>query len=1249
MRAKFAAAYLLLTTICLLLAVSAAFAQSDRGIITGTVTDTTGAVVAGVAVEARQLETGAVFPTTSTTSGVYNLSELPVGPYEVTATFAGFKKYVRSGITVQVAQTIRVDIPMEVGTSSESVTVSAEASLLKTETGDVSTNVQVQTLDTLPILGVGSANAGSSGVRNPNNVLSVVPGAYYVPNSQVKINGAQTNSYAYHVEGQDSTNAGFPYAAAQTQPSVDAIQEVSVQTSNFSPEYGAVGGGFFNVTMKSGTNQYHGTAYDYFVNEVLNAGTPFTNAGLTNSERTGELIRPRARRNDYGFTLGGPVIIPKLYNGKDRTFFFFNFEQFRETQIISNIPITVPTAAYRTGNFAGAIIADGNKNIGTDVLGRPMFAGEIYDPTTRRTVTATVNNVTGNYVVEDPFLNNTIPSSMLDPVALKVQSLIPAAGNGFAINNLLPSYSAVRHTTIPAFKIDQLLGTKQKISFYWSKTRTYAPFSPIYGGSEGLPSPITADRGSFIGGPVERVNYDYTITPTLLLHIGAGYQENKFFDDAPTITYNAAQSLGLTGATIARNFPIFQGLCTANPPPGAPSGCTTAAGGTMNMGPVAGQTHSFWEKPSANASVTWIRGSHSIKAGTDMYWSAVPQTAYSNTMGNYTFSPNETAMPYLIGQTLAGGSLGFNYASFLLGDVDSYNIAAVADFRQAKKELGFFLQDSWKVTRRLTIDYGVRYDFGTYYQEEHGRAVDFSPTTPNPSAGGALGAFLFEGSGPGKCNCQFAHNYPYALGPRIGAAYSLNEKTVIRAGWGIIYGSTSVNPLGINSAGLVNTNSILGPGLGVPAMTLAGGIPANTIPTWPVFSPGVAPTLPTGNQSLPAGVGLLDPNAGRPPRQNQWSVGIQRELTRNVVVEASYVGNRGVWWQAPSLEAVNAITPAILSAHGMSLSDPTIPALLSTPLRSVSPTVAAQYHLGIPYPGFSPGNTVAQSLRPFPQFGWIPVSGDPIGKTWYDALQSKVTVRPTHGLTVQSTFTWQKSQDVGVDANPNTTVGGPLNLSVNNVVQNQLGTKSISQFDQPFVFVIAASYTLPKIEQLGRASYIFQDWQIGTLLTYASGLPIPTPACTSNTANQLFQGCLDNRVQGVPLYTVKAINCHCFDPSTTGVLNPAAWAPPAPGQFGISSPYYSDFRYSRHPAENINLGRTWRFKERMSLNLRVEFSNFLNRTYLNNPTATNPTTPLTRNQAGLLTGGFGYISTVFSSTNALAQPRNGVIVARFSF
>jgi hypothetical protein len=304
-----------------------------------------------------------------------------------------------------------------------------------------------------------------------------------------------------------------------------------------------------------------------------------------------------------------------------------------------------------------------------------------------------------------------------------------------------------------------------------------------------------------------------------------------------------------------------------------------------------------------------------------------------------------------------------------------------------------------------------------------------------------------------------------------------------------------------------------------------------------------------------------------------------------------------------------------------------------------------------PYSGFSTSNTVAQSLRPYPQFGNIAVSGDPLGKTWYDSMQVKLTKRLSHGFDMSGAFTWSKSLQVGVDGNTNTIVTTPGQAAqnyVNNVVQAPFAGKSISSFDQPLMLSIAGSYTLPKVSKLGKAgSYIFQDWQIGTLLQYSSGLPIPVPAATTSIANQLFQPSLMNRVQGQPLYTVD-LNCHCYDPSKTFVLNPKAWANPAPGTFGDSTPFFTDYRYERHPMENINLGRTWKIKERMALNLRVEFQNIFNRAFLNNPSATNPFTPQTKNPLGLNNGGFGYINTATSSIQQ-GQPRNGTIVMRFTF
>ena len=341
------------------------FGQGDRGTITGAVGDPAGAVVAGAAIEARHVETGAVYRTQSTSTGNYTLSQLPFGTYEVSVTVPGFKKYVRQGLDVGVAQTLRIDATLEVGNASEAVTVTEAAPLLKTESGELSHNVTSDRLDNLPVLGIGTS-ASSAGIRNPLAVVQILPGTYSVLNSIVKINGAPSNTMSIRIEGQDATNGYVPATPAQNQPSVDAIQEYAIQTSNFAAEYGQVGGGFFNLTMKSGTNQYHGTAYDYFVNEVLNAGQPYTNDGK------GNLLRPVARRNDYGFTVGGPVRIPHVYNGRDRTFFFFNWEQYRETQNINTQSITVPVQAYRDGNFTQALT---KRTLNTDPLGLHTAAG----------------------------------------------------------------------------------------------------------------------------------------------------------------------------------------------------------------------------------------------------------------------------------------------------------------------------------------------------------------------------------------------------------------------------------------------------------------------------------------------------------------------------------------------------------------------------------------------------------------------------------------------------------------------------------------------------------------------------------------------------------------------------------------------------------------------------------------------------------------------------------------------------------
>ena len=520
----------LIAVACLILAATPTSAQTDRGTITGAISDPAGAVVSGATVEAKNSETGALYQAASTTTGNYTLAQLPVGTYQLSVSMSGFKRYARTGITVLVAQTLRIDIALEVGNITEIVTVNADAPLLKTESGELSHSVTSETLGSLPILGF------SSSIRDPYATTQLIPGALFQERTYVRINGAPANTQGYRVEGQDASNSMRMTQTAQNQQSVDAVEEFAVQTSNYAAEYGQAGGGFFNVTMKSGTNKFHGSAYDYWINEALNASTPFLNT------------KNRQRRNNYGFTLGGPVWIPKVYNGHDKTFFFLNFEQFREGVTYTNSPFTVPTLAYRAGDFRTALT---NRKLGTDPLGRDIVEGTIYDPATDRVAP-------NGQRVRDPFqyqgILNMIDPARFDPVAVKIQNLIPKPTNSAIINNYLVPWPSTNIRTIPSLKVDHNLGARSKLSFYWSMTKLDAidqtPFC------DGFPTAVSGCRNSYGRSHTARLNFDHTLTPTVLLHFGAGYHSLQWNDDGNFTSFDQLKELGLPGASSCQQHSI---------------------------------------------------------------------------------------------------------------------------------------------------------------------------------------------------------------------------------------------------------------------------------------------------------------------------------------------------------------------------------------------------------------------------------------------------------------------------------------------------------------------------------------------------------------------------------------------------------------------------------------------------------------------------------------------------------------------
>ncbi|HEY2844954.1 MAG TPA: TonB-dependent receptor, partial [Bryobacteraceae bacterium] len=872
----------------------------------------------------------------------------------------------------------------------------------------------------------------------------------------------------------------------------------------------------------------------------------------------------------------------------------------------------------------------GAASISTDPLGRPIFQGEIYDPGTQRAAP-------DGRIIRDPFGGQQIPVTSFDPVAAKIQALFPqplGPNANSVVNNFVPNIPTTRVTSIPAIKIDQAIGSKGKLSFFFNRTNTVAPLSFTFGMVNGLPDPLATNRGTFTSAPLYRLNYDYSLTPTILLHFGAGYRQTNFYD--PTVdeegnpaNFNAEQLVGLKGGTTHQFFPDFAGVCT----PGPGTGSCTGQGGMQIFGS-SFFAHSYTQSPTFNSNMTWIRGNHSYKIGAEFRTEGYPGSSLTGTSGEYFFSGNQTSLPYLNGTTLQGQTPGFAYASFLLGQVNQIQINNPVSARIGKSQSGVYAQDSWKITRKLTLDYGLRYDYSTYLKEQYGRAADFSPTTINPAVN-LPGAVIFEGDLPGHCQCTFAKNYPFAFSPRLGLAYQITPKTVFRSGFGIVYDGTEANN---NSGAGSSTNVVGAPTFGGAITTLSQGIASSfNPPAWPNLNPGQY-NAPVNGIITPIAspANLIDPNAGRPPRQYQWSAGFQREIMRDLAVDVSYIGSRGMWWQAPGLVNYNALSLSALNSAGININNPTDVALLSQPI-SAAAVVARGFKA--PYVGFPTSSSLGQALRPFPQFTTINTLWAPLGDNWYDGLQVKATKRLSRGLSFVSTFTWSKTLvSAAESAVPLTAANGVIND-----VFNRVNNKTLSSSDQPFYFNISATYVTPTLHGNKILSWAGRDWTYGVYLQYASGTPIAAPAANNNLATALFQTTVANRVPGVPLYTVD-LNCHCYDPNKTFALNPAAWVDPAAGQFGTSAAYYNDYRTQRRPQENMNLGRTWRIKEKMTFNLRFEVTDAFNRGHYNNPTSTNAKATQTLLANGNAASGFGYLSPATA-----AAPRNGLVVGRFTF
>ena len=639
-----------------------------------------------------------------------------------------------------------------------------------------------------------------------------------------------------------------------------------------------------------------------------------------------------------------------------------------------------------------------------------------------------------------------------------------------------------------------------------------------------------------------------------------------------------------------------------------------------------------------------MRGNHSFKFGGEWRQERYPSTGYTGATGQYTFADNSTIQTAL--QGVAGtttGSFGFPFASFLRGDVTNFFIVQPGSVTFRKSQSGAFVQDSWKITRKLTVDLGLRWDYATYGREENGLAPNFSPTTANPSAAGHPGAQIFEAT----CNCNFAKNYKAAIGPRFGFAYQLDTKTVFRGGFGVVY-NASVPVTGNASANSATTGA---PGFGEWVGQLQGGIPTSLVPVWPNLQANAGHSI----GAVVGAPGYLDPNSARPARQMQYSLSIQRELNRDLVLEASWVANRGVWWRANGLAALNALQESDLQRYGFQIGNTADAALLTPQIGSLNTaqrSALAAKGVVLPYSNFPGNQTVRQSLLPFPQYTSAinPVNA-PLGNTWYDSLQLNLTQRFWRGLTYNANYTFAKNLDL---------------MSSPDIFNRQSG-KNISGNDLPHQLRVSLQYQTPRLRFNRLASILLGDWTLGAYLQYQSAPVLSRPASTSPRPISQYLGRGPGQSQlkvgadGNPMSPWSVdwtdmdgkhhtdpldINCHCFDPTKTVVLNPLAWENVPDGKWSNS---FSDLRYFRgfrYPSESLNVGRTFRFTETINFNVRVEFQNAFNRTRLPQPNATaNQGSRVVTLGNGIITGGYGTVVPI----GGTADSRTGLFVGRLTF
>ncbi len=1201
---------------------SLAAAQTINGAITGTVTDAAGSAVPNATVTAKDPATGTTREATSSDDGNYRLQQLPAGSYNITVTAPSFKTSEFQDVIVEVNTTTSRDLALETGAVSETVTVSAEGALtIQSDTSDIGTVVRSRQVLDLPLV----AGSGGFGLRSPESFTFLTPGVVGpgtatdngVNNDNAgenggtfnsKFAGSQNFSNEVLLEGASTFRSENGSSFDETAPSVEAFQEFKVLTSNLSAEYGRTGGGITSFAYKSGTNEINGSAYEFFQNRVLNANRFFNNARgrdpVTGKERA---PRPLNNINDFGATVGGPIFLPRfgeggpgLYDGRNKSFFFFIYEGARRGFGGSAIN-TLPTEPFRRGDFSSLLGAAR----GTDALGRSFSTGQIFDPATTRTVTAGQRDpLTGliapsSGLVREPFANNIIPTSRFSRVASNVLNFIPLPNAPGRTNNFVfngPKFPLNVYTY--AVKLDHNISENSKLSGSYSKRVNNRVV-----GARSLPDVINrGNQDQIFTTQYFRLTHDQTFSPTILNHFNIGLNRTNSQNQSPTVGQGIPGQIGLSGVT-GDSFPEFN------------------FGEDINGIGFGNNAVNIDNGLRINDFVSLIAGNHSIRVGGDFRYQQYTPSNQNNTAGQFFFGRGQTGgfqVNPATGVVSSSTVEGNGFASFLLGQVGGASLNFAPNINQWRSQYyAGFVQDDWKVTKNLTLNLGVRYDVDVPRRELHNRFSNFDPTVPNPGAGNRPGAVVFA-SQTGET--RFANTYKKAIGPRVGFAYSPDReggligaltggagKTVLRGGFGIFYQALLYADFGERFSTGFNSVPSFNPAVGYdPAFQLDQGVPQN-FPRPPFLNPSIR-NLQDAE--------YIAPSFGRPPMITNYGGELQRELSPDLILTLGYIGVQGHHLRSNLLRINNAPNSSL------ALGD-----LIYAGINSPQAQAAG---FRAPFAGFT-GN-VGDALRPFPQYRSIITDAglENVGNSNYNAGFVKVERRFRQGLNLLTSYTFSKTLTDSDSALPifATFSGGgevqnPFNLK---------DEKSLSNQDIPHRLVLSYIYELPVGEGRkfdagnGFVNKLISGFQVGVVHQYQSGQPL---SFGGTQGIPTYGRIRYSRVPGQPLLS-EAVSNGTFDPNAPGAqgeyfnraafYDPNALCPVVGGVVVRNNPLFFNCRVPTDPLrfgdfprttgevrvgkffnEDVNIIKKTRVNEDLTLEFRTEFFNVLNRTILRRP------------------------------------------------